>query len=128
MSASTQSSARFGILLLHSTAHPERVVSALRALNAAAAAGKASRPVLVLDDDGVRLAAKGVADTLGGGGRPDVRALLESAQRAGTEVHAVVDAWRERGFADDALVPGAALAGADVVARLALAGCAFVTY
>jgi hypothetical protein len=38
------------------------------------------------------------------------------------------EAWRDRGFLDDALIPGAALAGPEGLAALARAGHPFVSF
>ncbi len=106
------------------------MVAALRVLRAAAigAAPTVGGPVLVLDLEGVRLAAKGVAETLAGDGRPDVKALLTSAVRAGAKVFVDAEAWRARGYADDALLEGAELADAGTVANLVASGHVFVAY
>jgi predicted peroxiredoxin len=121
---------RLAVHLLHSSDEPDRVVAALRVLRAAAlgAAAPVGGPALVLDLEGVRLAAKGVASALAGDGRPDVKELLASALRAGAKVFVGADAWRARGYADDALLEGASLADAGTVANLVATGYVFVGY
>jgi predicted peroxiredoxin len=121
---------RLAVHLLHSSDEPDRVVAALRVVRAAAigAAPTVGAPALVLDLEGVRLAAKGVAAALNGDGRPDVKALLESAVRAGAKVFVDLEAWRARGYLDDALVEGASLADAGMVANLVATGHVFVGY
>lgn len=119
-------SPRLGIHLVHSTDEPERTVAAVRMLAAAAEAG--ARPVLLLDVEGVRLAARGVAETLRGDGRPDVKALLTGAIDRGARLAVLADAWRERGYLDDALLAGAALCDAAEPLRLVASGVAFLTY
>ena len=112
---------RLVVLLLHSTDEPDLAVAGLRI----AAHGAA---ILALDGEGVRLAAQGVAETLSGGPRPDVKTLLGAVPRTNGEILVQRDAWRERGYQDSALVAGAMLVGAETWARLAREGVTFVTY
>jgi predicted peroxiredoxin len=116
------------VLLLHSTDEPEVAVAALRAARAAAARPGARRPVLRLDAEGVRLAARGVAEALTGGGRPDCKALLDGFVAAGGRLQVARDAWTDRGYLDDALVPGAEMTGPEGLADLAREGHAFVSF
>lgn len=116
---------RIAVHLLHASDEPEHAVAALALLRAAAERGGAPR--LVLDLEGVRLAAKGVAAALRGDGRPDPATLLAAALAAGARILVVRDAWAARGYADDALVEGAVLAGPEDVAALA-ADHVFVGY
>jgi uncharacterized protein len=117
------------VLLLRSTDEPERAVAALSAARAATTLGAtAQRPALVLDDEGVRIAAKGVAEAISGGGRPDAKEILTAFVSAGGRVLASRDAWRGRGYLDDALVEGATLVGAEILAELAAAGYAIASF
>ncbi len=117
------------VLLLHSTDRPERAVAGVRAALAAARANVTSAaPALVLDVEGARMAAKGVAQALSSGGRPNLVEQLAEFVRLGGTVSAVEDAWRERGFLDDALIAGAHLVPASHVATLAAAGYAIASY
>lgn len=115
------------VLLLHSTDAPERAVAAVRAAHAAAAGGK--RAGLYLDVEGVRLAAKGVAETLSNAdGRPDVRALLQEFVARGGRVLVSSAEWSARGYEADALVDGASLAADDALATLAAEGWVFASW
>ncbi len=118
------------VVLLHSTDEPDRAVAGIDAARAAAmGAGEvAGRPTLFLDVEGVRLGAKGVTETLSSGGRPDVTAMLASFHRAGGETLVTREAWAERGYLDDALVPGARLVPRRTLAELAGTSHVFVTY
>ena len=120
--------AALAVLLVRSTDDPDRAVAAVRAAHAAAAAFPASKPALVLDDEGVRVGAKGVAEVLSGGGRPNVKAMLAAFVAAGGRVLVSRDAWNERGYAADALVDGAALVDADALAQLAASGYAIASF
>jgi len=120
------------VVLLHSTDEPDRAVAGIDAIRAAAmGAGSGvplGRPALFLDVEGVRLGAKGVAETLSSGGRPDVTAMLASFLRGQGEVLVVREAWAERGYLDDALVPGARLVPRRTLAEMAAVSHVFVTY
>ncbi len=117
------------VLLLRSTDEPERAVAALGVAMAAVGArnGKEA-PVLVLEDEGVRLGAKGVAEAISGGGRPDAKGLLSSFVRGGGRLLVSREAWRQRGYGDDALVEGATLAGPETLAALAAAGFSIASF
>lgn len=118
------------VVLLHSTDEPDRAVAGIDAVRAAAlgAGAPVGRPALLLDVEGVRLGAKGVAETLSSGGRPDVPAMLASFVRAGGEILVVQEAWAERGYLDDALVTGARLVPRRTLAEMAAQSHAFVSY
>lgn len=120
------------VVLLHSTDEPDRAVAGIDAARAAAmGAGTGfplGKPALFLDVEGVRLGAKGVTETLSSGGRPDVTEMLASFHRAGGEILVVREAWAERGYLDDALVPGARLVPRRTLAEMASVSHVFVTY
>ena len=122
------------ILLLHSTDAPDLAVAGVRAAHAAATTTtvdsflRPPKPVLILDVEGVRLAARGVLGALSTGGRPDLVALVEAFVGREGLVLVVEPAWRERGFADDALIAGAKLVPAAQLARLAAANYAIASY
>jgi uncharacterized protein len=112
------------VILLHSTDDPDRAVAGVRA--AAAAGGSAA---MWLDAEGVRLGAKGVAETLSGAdGRPDVKALLAGFAKAGGRIWVSGPCWRDRGFAADALVEGAEVAEPERLAALAAEGFVFASF
>jgi predicted peroxiredoxin len=99
---------RLCVALLHSTDEPDLAVAGMGAAHAAAEAGK---PVaLWLAAEGVRLGAKGVAETLSGHGRPDVKAWLTTVIERGGRVLLSRPCFVARGFAEDAIVAGARLA------------------
>lgn len=117
------------VLLLCSTDDPDRAVRALTCARAAAVHGASPRPaVLLLEGEGVRLGAKGVAEAVSGGGRPDAKETLASFVRAGGRVLVAREAWTERGYQDDALVEGAAFAGASALAELAASHYAIASF
>lgn len=121
--------AALAVVLLHAADEPEFAAAALRAAHAAAQRPGEPRPVLWLDAEGARVGARGVAEALGGGGgRPDTKALLEAFHAAGGRILVAEEAWRERGFDDAALVPGARLAPPKTLAELADAGYAFLSF
>jgi predicted peroxiredoxin len=121
------------VLLLHSTDEPDFAVAGVRAAHAAAAADIDTfrlrrKTVLVLDAEGVRLAAKGVLGALSTGGRPDLVALVAQFVAREGVILVLETAWRERGFDDDVLVDGAAIAPDATLARIAAANYAFASY
>lgn len=120
------------VVLLHSTDEPDRAVAGIDAVRAAALGAGVGvplgRPALLLDVEGVRLGARGVAETLSSGGRPDVSAMLASFVRAGGEILVVREAWAERGYLDDVRVPGARLVPRRTLAEMAALSHAFVSY
>jgi len=117
------------VLLLRSTDEPERAVAALEAAAAAARAPRDGKPaVLLLEDEGARLGAKGVAETITGGGRPDAKAILSAILVAGGRVLVSEAAWRARGFEAGTLVDGATLVGPEALATLAADGYAIASF
>ncbi|MCC7139868.1 MAG: DsrE family protein [Planctomycetes bacterium] len=117
------------VLLLCSTDDPDRAAAALLAARAAAVFGATPRPaVLLLESEGVRLGAKGVAEAISGGGRPDAKDALASFVRAGGRVLVARAAWAERGYQDDALVEGASLCGPSALAELAASHYAIASF
>src|SRR5262245_49420768 len=117
------------VLLLRSTDEPERAVAALDAARAAAVAkGNAKPVVLLLDDEGARLAARGVAEAITGGGRPDARAILSQFVDAGGRLLVSRAAWLARGFSDDALLQGATLVGPESLGALAADGYSIASF
>jgi hypothetical protein len=112
------------VLLLHSTDDPDRAVAGVRA--ASAAGGRAG---MWLDAEGVRLGAKGVAETLSNvDGRPDVKAMLDGFAKVGGRIFVSGPCWRERGFGDDALIDGAIVAEPERLAVLATEGFVFASF
>ena len=120
------------VVLLHSTDEPDRAVAGIDAARAAAMGAAVGvtpgRPTLFLDVEGVRLAARGVTETLSSGGRPDVTDLLGWFHRAGGETLVVREAWTERGYLDDALISGARFVERGTLAEMARESHVFVTY
>lgn len=121
------------VLLLHSTDEPDLAVAGVRAAHAAAGADVDSfrlrrKPVLVLDAEGARIAARGVLGALSTGGRPNLIALVTEFLAREGAILVLEPAWRDRGFDDDVLIDGAALAPAGTLARLAAANYAIASY
>lgn len=121
------------VLLLHSTDVPELAVAGLRAAHAGVCVTVDSfrltrKAVLVLDAEGVRLAAKGVLGALSTGGRPNLVALVNEFVAKEGVIFVLEPAWRDRGFLDDALIPGAHLVSAGHLAKIAAANYAIATY
>jgi len=118
--------ARLCVALLHSTDEPDLAVAGLEAARAAAEAGK---PVAVwLAAEGVRLGAKGVAETLSGHGRPDVKAWLSTVIERGGRVLLSRSCFERRGFSPDAIVEGARLAGPEALSVLVEEGFVPVSF
>ena len=121
------------ILALHSTDSPDLAVAGLRAAHAGASVVVDSfrprpRSVLILDAEGVRLAVRAVLGALSTGGRPNLVALVDEFLAREGILFVTEPAWRDRGFDDDALIPGARLVPAGQLARIAAANYAIATY
>jgi len=118
--------ARLCVVLLHSTDEPDLAVAGLGAAFAAVAAGK---PVaLWLASEGVRLGAKGVAETLSGHGRPDVKAWLDAIAAKGGPIVLSKPCFEARGFGIHALVAGARIEGPEALASLVEEGFVPVSF
>jgi predicted peroxiredoxin len=114
------------VLLLRSTDEPERAATALVAAHAAAKSGRPA--ALYLASEGARLAARGVAETISSAGRPDARAEIDGFLAAKGRLLVSRACWRERGFADDALLPGATLVDPAALSDLAAEGFSFASF
>lgn len=112
--------ARLLFLIPHSTEEPERAAVALAT---AAAAGEAGHHVaLWLSGEGVRLGVPGVAAALGTRGPRPAAESLQALTALGTTIYCSRPCFSERGFAADALVPGARLQDLAGLAALAADG------
>ena len=114
------------VLLLHSSDEPDLAAAAIGAAHATVAAGRPA--ALYLEAEGTRLGAKGVAEALSRGGRPDLAALLAAFSKAGGRVLVSGPSWRERGFAPDALLPGASIVEREALSTLAAEGFVFASF
>ena len=114
------------VVLLHSTDEPDLAVAALEAAAAAVASGR--KAALYLAVEGVRMGVKGVAETLSGFGRPDVKAILDGIVAGGGRVLLSGPCFRRRGFETSAVVAGATLVEPDALAGLAEEGYATVSF
>ncbi len=115
------------VILLHSTDAPERAVAGVGAAGAAVAAGRVA--ALYLAVEGVRLAARGVAETLSNAdGRPDVRKALDDFLARGGRLLVSSPCWAARGYEASALLPGASMAAEDGLAALAAEGFSFASF
>lgn len=117
---------RLLVLLLHSTAQPERAVTGLTTARAAQAAG--SEVHLWLADEGVRLGIAAVAETLSD---PDDETsavkTLEALVAAGATLYLDRPSFAARLYTEDALRPGAQLVGSEQLAQLIEQGLTPVT-
>ena len=114
------------VVLLHSTDEPDLAVAGLEA---AAAAIKAGRPAaLYLAVEGVRIGVKGVAETLSGHGRPDVKAILSDFIAGGGRALLSGPCFRSRGFEVGAVVAGASVVEPEALSRLAEEGFVAVSF
>ena len=100
----------FGINLTRSTDDPDRATVALVVANAAVASGK--NTMIFLSSEGVRLAVKGVAETIHEEGLQPMADLLKSYLAAGGAFWVCPPCFKKRGFAESDLIEGATLAGA----------------
>ncbi len=102
--------------IVHATDEPERAGGALVAALAAAEAGH--DVALWLANEGVRLAVRGVAETLREPYAPDAAAAMDALAARGVRFHADRAAFERRSFDPDQLRPGAVLAESADLARL----------
>ncbi len=100
----------FCVNLTRSTDDPDRATVALVVANAAAASGKNTG--IFLSSEGVRLATKGVADTIHEEGLPPMATLLQNFIAAGGFIWVCSPCFKKRTYTDADLIQGATLVGA----------------
>lgn len=99
----------FAINLTRSSDDADRSTVALVVANAAVASGK--NTVIFLSSEGVRLAVKGVADTINEEGFQPMATLLQNFLAAGGTIWVCSPCFKKRGFAEGDLIAGATIVG-----------------
>jgi predicted peroxiredoxin len=112
-------------LIAHSTEDPNRAATALWASLAAAEAGH--RVDLWLHGEGVRLGVQHVAETFREPFPKSAAEMLDGLAARGSRFHCSKTCFEQRGFAPDALRPGARLAEPAELAGLIAAGATPLT-
>ncbi len=107
-------------LISHSTAEPDRAATALH--SALAAVRNGHDIVLWLSSDGVRLGIQGVAETLHEPLPESAAAMMAALAEANVPLYLEQASFDRRGYAEDALRPGAEVVGAGHLATLAAEG------
>ncbi len=99
----------FGVNLTRSVDDPDRATVALVVANAAVASGK--NTVIFLSSEGVRLAVKGVAETIHEEGFQPMADLVKNFLAAGGTIWVCSPCFKKRGLTENDLIEGATIAG-----------------
>jgi len=100
----------FGINLTRSIDDPDRATVAMTVANASVASGK--NTMVFLTSEGVRLAVKGVADSIHEEGLQPMADLLKNYLAAGGACWVCSPCYKKRGYTESDLIDGATLVGA----------------
>jgi predicted peroxiredoxin len=100
----------FGINLTRSTDDPDRATVAMIVANAAVASGK--NTLVFLTSEGVRLAVKGVADSIHEEGLQPMADLVKNYLAAGGAFWVCTPCYKKRGYTESDLIDGVTLVGA----------------
>ena len=100
----------FGINLTRSIDDPDRATVAMTVANAAVASGK--NTMVFLTSEGVRLAVKGVANTIKEEGLQPMADLVKNYLAAGGIFFVCTPCYTKRGYTESDLIEGATLVGA----------------
>jgi predicted peroxiredoxin len=100
----------FGINLTRSTDDPDRATVAMIIANASVASGK--NTMVFLTSEGVRLAVKGVADSIHEEGLQPMTDLVKNYLAAGGAFWVCSPCYKKRGYTESDLIEGAILVGA----------------
>ena len=100
----------FCINLTRSIDDPDRATVAMVVANASVASGK--NTMVFLTSEGVRLAAKGIAETFHEEGLQLMADLVKNYLAAGGTIFACTPCYKKRGYSETDLIEGATLAGA----------------
>jgi predicted peroxiredoxin len=100
----------FGINLTRSTDDPDRATVAMIVANAAVASSK--NTLVFLTSEGVRLAVKGVADSIHEEGLQPMADLVKNYLAAGGAFWVCTPCYKKRGYTESDLIDGATLVGA----------------
>ncbi len=100
----------FGISLTRSTDDPDRATVAMIVANASVASGK--NTLVFLTSEGVRLAVKGVADSIHEEGLQPMADLVKNYLAAGGAFWVCTPCYKKRGYTESDLIDGATLVGA----------------
>jgi uncharacterized protein len=100
----------FGISLTRSTDDPDRATVAMIIANASVASGK--NTMVFLTSEGVRLAVKGVADSIHEEGLQPMADLVKNYLAAGGAFWVCSPCYKKRGYTESDLIDGATLVGA----------------
>ena len=99
----------FGINLTRSIDDPDRATVAMVVANAAVASGK--NTMVFLSSEGVRLAVKGVAESIHEEGFQSMTDLMKNFLTAGGIFWVCSPCFKKRGYSDSDLIEGATIVG-----------------
>ena len=99
----------FCVNLTHSTDDADRATVAMVVANAAVASGK--NTMVFLSSEGVRLATKGVAETISEEGFQPMATLLSNFLAAGGTLWVCSPCFKKRDYTDSHLIEGATIVG-----------------
>jgi predicted peroxiredoxin len=92
----------------------------------AVASGKDT--MVFLSSEGVRLAQKGYADSINEQGFPPLKALIDNFAKAGGKIYVCTVCAKNRGLAENDLVPGATIQGGNKLVEFLSGGTPCITY
>ncbi len=99
----------FCVSLTRSTDDPDRATVAMVVANAAVASGK--HTMVFLSSEGVRLATRGVAETIREEGFQPMSTLLSTFLSAGGSIWVCSPCFKKRGYTEADLIEGATIVG-----------------
>jgi predicted peroxiredoxin len=116
----------FGINLTRSVDDPDRATVAMVIANASIASGK--NTIVFLSSEGVRLAVKGVAESIHEEGLPPMAELVKNYAAAGGVYWVCSPCYKKRGYPESDLIAGATLVGAARLVEFMTNAAAGVSY
>lgn len=117
---------RFCVSLSCSTDNPDKATVAFVIANAAVASDQDT--VVFLSVEGVRLAVKGVADSIAEESFAPLQDLIANFAAAGGKIYVCSPCFKKRKLDESALVPGATIVGGAKLVEFMSTGCPSVSY
>ncbi len=116
----------FCVNLTHSTDDHDRATVALVVANAAAASGK--NTMIFLSSEGVRLAAKGTAESIHEEGFQSMTDLVKNFVLAGGHIWVCSPCYKKRSYTEEHLIEGATIVGGAKLVEFLSDDAASVSY
>ena len=116
----------FGINLTRSIDDPDRATVAMTIANASVASGK--NTMVFLSSEGVRLAIKGVADSIHEEGLQPMADLVKNYVAAGGAIWVCSPCFKKRGYSESDLIEGAKITTAVNIVEYLASGAASIGF